>query len=165
MNQFHTRPVKEEDFLAISEIAAKCSPMATERNSIYHIFTKFFKKTSLVVETKEKIPIGFLLGFISQDNPQDAYIHLLCIIPQYRMKGLAKFLVGEFMDIVSEKGCSKVYLITSPQNKKAINFYQSMGFKVNNSGGEEVVIDGINTFKDYNGPGEHKVIFSRILQK
>jgi hypothetical protein len=50
MEEFHIRNVKEEDFLKIAEIAPKCPPMVTERNSIYHIFTKFIKNTSFVVE-------------------------------------------------------------------------------------------------------------------
>ena len=50
MSDLIIRNVVEEDFLVISEVAEKCSPMTTERNSIYHIFTKFFKNTSLVVE-------------------------------------------------------------------------------------------------------------------
>jgi hypothetical protein len=53
MEEFHIRSVKEDDFLKIAEIAPKCPPMVTERNSIYHIFTKFFKNTSFVVETTE----------------------------------------------------------------------------------------------------------------
>lgn len=162
MNQFQIRNVKEEDFQVISEIANHCSPMATERNSIYHLFTKFFNQTSLVIETEDKVTIGFLLGFVSQNNPQDAYIHLLCVIPPWRKKGLAKALVKEFLDFLSKKGCRKVYLITSPGNKKAINFYRAMGFKVDNNG-REIIMDGINTFKDYNGSGEHKVVFTRLL--
>jgi hypothetical protein len=44
MEEFHLRSVKEEDFLKIAEIAPKCPPMVTERNSIYHIFTNSLKR-------------------------------------------------------------------------------------------------------------------------
>lgn len=163
MNQHNIRNVKEDDFLTIAEIATYCPPMITERNSIYHIFTRFFTSTSLIIESENKKVLGFLLGFISHDNPQEGYIHLLCVIPQCRKKGLAKTLVDEFLAIVKEKGCRKVYLITSPGNKKAINFYHKIGFKIENYG-KEMVINGVKTIKNYNGPGEHKLILTKLLE-
>lgn len=162
MTQYNIRQVKEDDFLSIAEIATYCPPMVIERNSIYHLFTKFFKKTSLIIELENNKIIGFLLGFISQDDPRDAYIHLLCVFPQWRNKGLAKALVDEFINILNEKGCSRIYLITSPGNKKAINFYLKMGFKIENKG-QEIIINGVKTIKNYNGPGEHKLICTKQL--
>ncbi len=137
-------------------------PWATERNSIYHIFTKFFKTTSLVVEREDNKIIGFLLGFISPDDPWEGYIHLLCVMPPWRNKGLAKALVEEFLDILKDKGCSRVHLITSPGNKKALSFYDKMEFKINNRG-REIVVNGVKTIKNYNGPGEHKLICTKLL--
>lgn len=162
MEKFHIQNINEDDFLTIGETALKCPPMATERNSIYHIFAKFFNNTSLIVKTKDDNIVGFILGFISQINPQDAYIHLLCIIPAYRKNGLAMALVKEFLDIVTRKGCSRVYLITSPKNNVAIAFYKSLGFKPVEKG-DKIEINGIGAVKDYNGPGEHKVVFCKSL--
>ncbi|HTX60887.1 MAG TPA: GNAT family N-acetyltransferase [Methanobacterium sp.] len=163
MNKYNIRNVKEDDFLTIAEIANYCPPMVIERNSIYHLFTKFFANTSFIVETADKNAIGFLLGFISQDNPQKGYIHLLCVIPQWRKKGLAQELLDQFLFKLKENGCQKVSLITSPKNKKAINFYQKMGFKIENYG-KEIIINGVNTIKNYNGPGEHKLICTKLLE-
>jgi ribosomal protein S18 acetylase RimI-like enzyme len=160
---YHIRNVIEEDFLPIAEIANYCPPMVTERNSVYHIFTKFFTTTSFIVETVDKSAIGFLLGFKSQDNAKEAYIHLLCIIPQWRNKGLARELLDEFLLKLKEQGCKKVSLITSPGNKKALNFYQKMGFKIDNEG-NEIIISGVKTIKNYNGPGEHKLICTKLLE-
>lgn len=162
MNKYNIRNAVEEDFRAIAEIAAYCPPMVTERNSIYHIFTKFFKTTSLVIEHENKKIIGFLLGFISQDDPQEGYIHLLCVMPPWRNKGLAKGLVEEFLDILRKEGCQRVHLITSPGNRKALSFYEKMEFKISNEG-EEIVINGVKTSKNYNGPGEHKLICTKLL--
>lgn len=163
MEEFQIQSIKEDDFLAIAETALKCPPMATERNSIYHIFAKFFNNTSLIVKTKDDTIVGFILGFISQINPQDAYIHLLCVIPSYRKNGLARALLREFLDIVTRKGCSRVYLITGPKNNVAIAFYKSMGFKPAVKG-DKIEINGIDAVKDYNGPGDHKVVFCKSLK-
>ena len=163
MIQYSIRNVNEDDFLSIAEIATYCPPMVTERNSIYHIFTKFFTSTSLIIESENKKALGFLLGFISQDNPLEGYIHLLCVIPQCRKKGLAKALMEEFLKLIKDKGCRKVYLITSPGNKKAINFYHKIGFNIDNQG-KEIVINGVKAIKNYNGPGEHKLILTKLLE-
>ena len=58
MLDFKIRNVIEEDFIKISQVAEYCNPMTNERKSIYHLFTKFFKKTSLVVKVMEKL-MGF----------------------------------------------------------------------------------------------------------
>ena len=97
---FKIRNVVEEDFIAISHIAENCSPMTTERNSIYHTFTKFFKNTSLVLEDVDDKSIkGFLLGFISQDDPENAYIHLLCLDKSLRGNGIGLSIVDHFISI------------------------------------------------------------------
>jgi len=167
MEEFHIRNVMEEDFLKIAEIARECHPMVTERNSIYHIFTKFFRSSSLVMETKVNakgnIIVGFLLGFISQENQQDAYIHLLCVAPEYRGNALAKALIMKFMDIMVEKGCHRVYLITKPRNKTAIEFYGKLGFKAQ-SIGKMIKLEGVDTVKDYNGRGEDMVVFCKTIR-
>lgn len=163
MVHFEIRNVVEEDFIQISQIARKCSPMAIERDSIYHIFTKHFKNTSLVVinEKDDKI-IGFLLGFISQDLPCECYIHLLCVDPQFRGNGLAKKLFTEFCSAVSIRGCKKVSLITKPQNEVAIQFYNKLGF-ISHKSDKTVKIGDIDVYKDYNGPGHDKILFYKLI--
>ena len=163
MVNFEIRNVVEGDFLQIAQIARKCSPMATERNSIYHIFTKHFKNTSFVVinESDRKI-IGFLLGFISQDLPSECYIHLLCINPEFRGEGLAKNLFAEFCDGVKIRGCKKISLITKPQNEIAIKFYIKLGF-ISYSSDKTVKIGNVNVYKDYNGPDQDKIVFYKLI--
>lgn len=149
----------------IGQLAEKCSPMATERNSIYHIFTKFFQDTVLVAEkenNRSKDLIGFVLGLISQTNPEEAYIHLLCVDYYWREKGIAPTLIKEFFKVVKERGCKRVTLITKPVNKKAINFYIKLGFK-KNPGYKTVTINGEEVVKDYNGKGEHMIVFQKTL--
>jgi ribosomal protein S18 acetylase RimI-like enzyme len=156
------RNVKERDFTRIAELAQKCKPMATERNSIYHLFTKFFSSTSFVAEKNQRI-IGFLLGFISQDNPKEAYIHLLCVHPRYRGEGIASKLLGEFIETVKKKNIRRISLITKPINKKAISFYRKHGFK-DYKGPQTRKIGDVNVFKDYNGEREDMVLFEKSLK-
>ena len=113
MIKFKIRNTFEEDFIKISQFGEKCSPMINERKAIYHIFTKYFKNTSLVLEADGNIK-GFLIGFISQENNENAYIHLLCIDKDLRGQNMASNLLEEFISIVSSLGCKKVFLVCKP---------------------------------------------------
>ncbi len=161
MFDFKIRNVIEDDFIKISQVAEYCSPMTNERKSIYHLFTKFFKKTSLVVTGNGEIN-GFLLGFISQENPENSYIHLLCLKQAFRGQNIASNLVDEFIKIVSSLGCRKVFLICKPYNKAAIIFYSKIGFSSLQSD-ETTEINGVNVFKDYDGPKDDKIVFFKSI--
>jgi ribosomal protein S18 acetylase RimI-like enzyme len=163
MKDIKIRTVKGDDFLKIAELAEKCSPMLTERNSIYHMFTKFFRNTSFIVEDHDGGKImGFLLGFISQTDPNNAYIHFFCVKPGFKKEGIATRLLQNFFEVLRNNGCRKVYLITKPRNKVEVEFYKTLGFKVYGND-KTIVIDGLKVIKDYNGPGEHRIIFFRLI--
>jgi len=155
------RNAREEDFLAIAELAHECPPMVTERNSIYHIFTRFFSTTSFIAEDGDEI-VGFLLGFISQDNPSEAYIHLLCVSPSLRGTGIAGRLLERFAGTVKGMGAREIYLITKPSNSRAIRFYLKNGFKPVKEG-KTVESGPVVAVADYNGPGEDMVVFRKSI--
>jgi len=163
MIDVNIRNVVEDDFLEISCLAENCNPMSTMTNSVYHLFTKHFKNTSFVVENRSSHEIlGFLLGFISQDDPNESYIHLLCMDPILRGKGVSKTLIGMFIQTVSQIGCKKVKLVTKPHNTISIKFYTKMGFKSYPSD-KTVEIDGINIQEDYDGHEDDKIIFTKQI--
>ena len=162
MEDLKIRSTLEEDFVEIADLAENCSPMETERNSIYHIFTKFFRSTSFVAELPSGELGGFLLGFISQENPEEAYIHLLCVDPKMRGKHIGKKLVEKFTEEAALKNCKKIYLITKPVNWNSISFYKKLGFLEDKSL-ETINILGTNAVKNYNGMGQHMVVFYKLI--
>jgi len=163
MESLKIRNTLEEDFVEIAELAENCSPMETERNSIYHIFTKFFKSTSLVAELPSGGIGGFILGFISQENPEEAYIHLLCVDPKMRGKHVGRKLVEKFIGEVTLRECTKICLITKPINWNSISFYKKLGFLEDKSQ-ETINILGVNAVKNYNGMGQHMVVFYKSIE-
>jgi ribosomal protein S18 acetylase RimI-like enzyme len=167
MDNIRIRTAKEDDFRDIFKIANNCRPMVTERISIYHIFTKFFQNTVFVAEklqNKNEIIIGFLIGFISQTNSSEGYIHQLCVDPEYRGEGVAFNLIRNFLDAVSEIGCKKVYLIVKPINKDAISFYEKLGFNTEVPESKILKFRNLNLFKDYDGFGEHMLVFRKDIE-
>lgn len=154
-----------DDFIGIAKLAENCGPMSTMPNAVYHLFTRHFKKTSFVVEDNANHKIlGFLLGFISQDNPDESYIHLLCLDSDLRGLGVGKTLINLFTETVSRSGCKKIMLVTKPHNKISINFYRKMGFKSYPSD-KTFELEGDNVHRNYDGPNQDKIIFIKQLRK
>ncbi|WP_366946810.1 GNAT family N-acetyltransferase [Desulfosporosinus nitroreducens] len=64
---------------------------------------------------KDNKLIAFLIGFISQVYPNQAYVHFTGVHLEFRKRGFGGLLCQRFFDVVKQKGCYVVYLVTSPQ--------------------------------------------------
>jgi ribosomal protein S18 acetylase RimI-like enzyme len=166
MDNIRIRIAKEDEFQAIFQLANNCRPIVPERRSIYHIFTKFFQNTVLIAETvqnKDEIIIGFLIGFVSQKNSSECYIHQLCVDSEFRGQNVAFRLIQNFQDIVSQMGCKKIYLIVKPINQKAVAFYQKIGFNMGIPESKSFGLGNLTISKDYDGLGEHMIVFVKEI--
>jgi len=123
------------------------------------LFFVHFRPTSFVVEHNGMV-VGFVIGFVSQTFPDEAYIHFVGVHPEFRKAGLARALYEKFFAAVANLGCSTVRCVTSPVNKDSILFHRSMGFSAMDS---EKIVDGIPVLEAYDGKGEDRVLFSKIL--
>jgi ribosomal protein S18 acetylase RimI-like enzyme len=74
------------------------------------------------------MPIGFVLGFIPTERVS-AYVHYLFVDEAYRQQGIGRRLMESFIDAVYKFGAKEVVLFT----RQAVNFYQKLGFKLENS--------------------------------
>ncbi len=162
MENLNIRNANEEDFIKIAEIAMECPPMEAERNSFYHIFTKYFKSTCFVADPSSEELRGFILGFLSQENPEEAYIHQICTNPKMRGRNIGRKLIEAFNEKVTALGCKKVILITKPINWNSISFYKKLGF-LEEKEGNIMNILGTTAIKNYDGEGEHMVVFYKNL--
>ena len=93
------------------------------------LFLEHFADTSLVAED-EHGPAGFLIGFLSQTRPDEAYIHFVGVRPDLRGTGLGRELYEEFFGRVRDRGRTVVTCITGPVNTGSIAFHAAMGFAV-----------------------------------
>jgi ribosomal protein S18 acetylase RimI-like enzyme len=115
------------------------------------LFFVHFEGTSLVAETDEGELAGFLVGFLSQTRPDEAYVHFLGVAPAERGSGLGRRLYERFFETVAADGRSVVRCVTSPANEDSVAFHEALGFEV------EGVVD------DYDGRGESRVLLARRL--
>ena len=123
------------------------------------LFFSHFRNTSFVVEKDSEL-VGFLVGFLSQSEAGEAYIHFAGIHPEHRKQGVAMELYNRFFDTVKNKSCRVVRCITSPVNKASIAFHQHLGFEFD---GGDCEIDGVPVVQNYDGAGNPRVLFRKML--
>lgn len=100
--------------------------------------------------------MAFLIGFLSQSKPNEGYIHLVGVHPDYRGMGLGEFLYHRFFQICKANNRDTIRSCTSPVNKGSIEFHKKIGFNILKGNAE---VDGIQVSLDYNHPGDPKVLF------
>jgi ribosomal protein S18 acetylase RimI-like enzyme len=107
------------------------------------LFLEHFAGTSYVAESEVGALTGFLIGFVSQDRPDEAYVHFLGVHPDQRGNGLGRLLHDTFAGDVAERGVRVVRCVTSTTNTASVAFHTSIGFEV--TGVEEpVIVDGVD---------------------
>ena len=155
------RLVSEADFTTCIDIAHRTWPAFLEREAIYHILCKYFNNTCFVSEENGEIQ-GFLLGFISQVDSRDGYIHLIVVDSSVQRRGIAGSLYMEFFNTVRQLGTTRVRLTVDPANSASLGFHASMGFRPEILG-ERIQVGSVWTAKDFNGEGRHMVPFVREI--
>ncbi len=86
----------------------------------------------LIAEENKKI-IGYLSGyFIKYKVDGTGEIVDLIISEKARGKGVGTELIKEFLNISKKQGINEITLTTPKENKKAIKFYERLGFKKGN---------------------------------
>lgn len=115
------------------------------------LFFLHFEGTSFVAEDDESKLVAFLIGFLSQTDPEEAYIHFVGVAPSQRGSGIGSELYERFFTVVAAEGRTRIRCVTSPVNEGSVAFHESLGFVA-----ERVA-------EDYDGPGEDRVLFVKHL--
>ena len=115
------------------------------------LFFVHFEGTSYVADDEEGQLAAFLIGFLSQTDPDEAYIHFVGVSPEHRGGGLGRQLYERFFEDARAAGRTRVTCVTSPVNEGSVAFHEALGFT-----SESVA-------HDYDGPGEDRVLFVKTL--
>ncbi|WP_123968954.1 GNAT family N-acetyltransferase [Streptomyces sp. TLI_185] len=106
-----------------------------------------FGETCMVARSDDGI-LGYLIGFVTPGGT--GYVHLVATRDDARGSGLGRELYAAFTEAARRQGAVRLKAITSLGNKGSVAFHRSLGFEV-------------RVEEDYNGPGEDRVVFSRVL--
>jgi ribosomal protein S18 acetylase RimI-like enzyme len=115
------------------------------------LFFLHFEGTSFVAEDEDGALVGFLIGFLSQTDDTEAYVHFVGVAPDERGSGVGRTLYETFFDVARKHGRSVVRCVTSPVNEDSVRFHRALGFEVD------------RIASDYDGPGEDRVLLVRRL--
>jgi GNAT superfamily N-acetyltransferase len=125
------------------------------------LFFEHFRDTSLIAEAEDGDIAGFLVGFLSQSQADEAYIHFVGVHPSHRKDGVGRLMYERFVEKVQQRGRNVVKCVTSPVNKTSIAFHLRMGFVPKPS--ETCTDEGVPYVANYDGKGEARVVFTKKL--
>lgn len=124
------------------------------------LFLQHFNDTSAIVEDGDGRLVAFLIGFLSQAQPDVAYVHFVGVDPKVQGSGLGGWLYRWFFAVAAARGAREVRCITSPENVVSHAFHTRMNFRTE-PGDRDA--DGVPVQSDYDGPGLDRVSFVRSL--
>ena len=153
------RLVRGEDFYTISPLLNKWWGGRQMTDMLPKLFFDHFNNTSFIAEINGEI-VGFLIGFNSQSNKNEAYIHFVGVHPEKRNLKIGRILYEKFFSVVKNCGRKKVKCVTSPINNISISFHTKMGFLIEKG---NKVVEGLNVHTDYDGENQDRVVFVKSL--
>lgn len=135
------------------------------------LFFTHFSGTSLVVLAADGGYVGFVVAFASQDVAHHGYIHFVGVHPQHRGAGLGAELYQRTFETLRARRCTQVSAVTSPVNSGSIAFHARLGFQWVPAPADQPpdtretvnTVDARAVWRDYDGPGEDRVVFKRSL--
>lgn len=97
----------------------------------YQKITRDKVYSTFIAEVEGK-PVGYLVGserVRTYRNLKVAEIDNMGVTPQFRSKGIGRELIKHFIQWAKSKGFNSLYVNAYFANKRAIEFYQTLGMK------------------------------------
>lgn len=128
------------------------------------LWLQHFSSTSWVVERIDGRIEGFVVAFISQDDPSIGYVHMIAANPNRRRSGIGRALYERAFSDLAGHGARRVTAVTWPGNRQSVAFHLAMGFHIDDGPGTQKIYS-ITAYPDYDGEGEDRVVFLRDLER
>lgn len=117
---------------------------------MHRLFFDQLGPSGVWLEDAEGAPVGFLLGLVSEAEPDLAYVHMHVVDPAWRGHGVGARLYGDFCARAHEAGCRRVRALAAPEREASRRFHERLGF----AGRME---------EGFLGPGVDRIVFERPL--
>lgn len=117
---------------------------------MHRLFFDQLGPSGVWLEDEAGRPAGFLLGLISEAEPDLAYVHMHVVAPALRGTGAGERLYREFCARAQARGCRRVRALAAPGRVASRRFHERLGFAGTPAPG-------------HLGPGEDRIVFERSL--
>lgn len=153
------RNIEVNDYPPIIAVLNEWWGGRTMYDMLPRLFFTHFRDTSFVATDHRGI-IGFIVGFLSPTLPSEGYVHFIGVNPSARGQGVGAILYEEFFRVMRTNNRSIIRCVTAPTNTVSIAFHTRVGFEAQPF---DTKLQGIPYSPDYDGPGEHRVLFTKEL--
>jgi ribosomal protein S18 acetylase RimI-like enzyme len=126
------------------------------------LWFQHFAGTSWIAEDDRGRLAGFIVGFISPDRLDEAFVHMIGTSPNHRRQGLGRTLYERFFEDLAGRGVRRVTVVTWPGNRASVDFHRALGFSADTGPGTQNLY-GTPAYPDYDAEGDDRVVFSRDL--
>jgi len=122
------RPYKSGDEKDVIQLWTDCGLVVPQNNPLRDIKRKLKINPEwfLVGELDGKIIASCMAGY----EGHRGWINYLAVSPLLQRKGYAKDIMRRAEELLSDAGCPKINLQIRATNQKVIEFYKSIGFKI-----------------------------------
>jgi ribosomal protein S18 acetylase RimI-like enzyme len=157
------RPLRESDHAALVAVVDGWWDRKI-RWALPRLWLQHFTSTSFVAEGplggRDDAPLGFVVGFVSQDDPATAYLHLVGVAPGRRRRGIGRALLERFVAATAERGARRATTIAWPGDPIGLAFLRAMGFVADDGPGTRPLY-GTPARTDWNRDGDDQVVLDR----
>jgi ribosomal protein S18 acetylase RimI-like enzyme len=117
---------------------------------MHRLFFEQLGPSGVWLEDAGGAPVGFLLGLVSEAEPDLAYVHMHVVDPAWRGQGVGARLYADFCARAQARGCSRVRALAAPEREASRRFHERLGFRGRLEEG-------------YLGGGVDRIVFERRL--
>jgi GNAT superfamily N-acetyltransferase len=127
-------------------------------DALPRLWFRHFAAVSLLAETADERLVGFLVGFVSAERPEEAVVVCLAVHPSFRRRGIGRGLIERFADDARAGGARHVVTAIWPGDRATIDFHRAIGFEVEAGPGTQNRY-GTPSFPGYESEHEDRAIF------
>ncbi len=117
---------------------------------MHRLFFEQLGPSGVWLEDEDGAPVGFLLGLVSEAEPDLAYVHMHVVDPAWRGRGVGALLYREFAGRAHARGCRRIRALAAPERAASRRFHERLGF----AGRMEAA---------FLGEGADRIVFERAL--
>ncbi len=144
-----SRPLRGDDYLRARRVVDAWfgHPVGLV---MHRLFFEQLGPSGVWLEDAGGAPAGFLLGLVSEADPELAYVHMHVVDPALRGRGVGARLYEDFCARAHARGCRRVRALAAPDRESSRRFHERLGFTGRLEPG-------------YLGEGGDRIVFERDL--